>query len=419
LPAGAPKMVFTQNITTYSHGQSTDQINNYMKSGGTFVNPTMLTESRAVENGSMGIVSSNVSLTASEDLWTYAYSGQTQYFCTYYYSCGRHSTCSQRYYRPIYTWQRSVYPVTENATDTTNITVYTSTAWLKTQGGHIGTNSEFTNGGNTVANYVNLGIPSFTNFLTPSSNYTPPGATNAEYMIFGKNGTGSFESESGASWKVTGTEFPFLQRGEAYDRATNPRDYEDDMFKREKSGEVQQSKLPSIINGTFDLKDDIIWKNSGSITFGRAGVDDTVTLTGGQARIYTDGDVYINANIALGTSSATSYENITSVRIDARNIYVSGEVTDIELQLLARGEFHSGKSKKQLRVLGDVIAGQSFWEREPLEEQSPTEFNKPSEYIIEDMRKYVAPAPGDTQIPDDYTIWRQVNPSTGEVVEGW
>ena len=37
--------------------------------------------------------------------------------------------------------------------------------------------------------------------------------------------------------------------------------------------------------------------------------------------------------------------------------------------------------------------------------------------MIEDMRKYVLPPPGDTEIPDDHNVWRQVNASTGEVLD--
>ena len=135
--------------------------------------------------------------------------------------------------------------------------------------------------------------------------------------------------------------------------------------------------------------------------------------------IYTKGDVYINADIKYKTSRSSNYNDITSVRIDARNIYVNGEVEDLEVMLLAREGFHSGVSKKQLRILGDVIAKNTFWEREPLLEYDVEEVNKPSEYIIEDMRKYIVPAPGDTELPDDYTIWRQVNPATGEVLDSY
>lgn len=422
LPEAAPRLEFTTNIPTYSHGSSTSAINSYMNLGSMFTIPDFLTQSRAVENGALGFVSSTVSASVAEDRWQYVYADYDVYLCTRCYSCGLGCTYCVNYDRPVYEWKKmSSGTVNLADTDETDITVYTSTAWLKTEGGHIGTNDNFTNNADTIANYVDIGgnpviIPSH---LTPSDIYTPPGETNSEYMIFGNNGTGTFQSESGDDWKVTGTEFPFVQRGEAYDRENNSRDYYDDLLTREMYGEVIVDGLPSVLTGVVDLGDDIIWSNTGDIIIGQAGINDTVAFYGGQARIYTTGDVYINANIFYYINQAASYNEITSVRIDARNIYVSGEVTDLEVMLLARESFHSGQSKNQLRILGDVIAGQSYWEREPLLEFDPIEFNKPSEHIIEDMRKYVVPPPGDTELPDDYTIWRQVNPSTGEVLDGY
>ncbi|GEM_PF-2998689 len=420
LPNSAPKMVFTTNIPGYAHGASTSAVNSFMKNGVTnFLVPDFLTESRAVENGATGIVSSTVGFSFSEDRWTYQQTGTT-YLCTYYYYCGRRRPpCSIPQTRPIYTWVKSGSNYSQSATASTDITVYTSTAWLKTEKGHVGTNEGITNGSDTEANYVNLGIPGFTNNLTPSSNYTPPGETNADYMIFGKNGTGSFQSASGDAYKKTGTTFPYLQRGDVYDRGNHPRNFYEDMLTREKYGQVIPNQLPSAIYDSIDLGDGKVWTSTGNITIGQAGVNDTVVIQGGQSRIYTTGDVTINGNIKYGASAGSHYNDITSLRIDARNIIINGEVTDVEAMLLARDSFHSGVSKKQLRILGDVIAGQSFWEREPLSEVSPTEFNKPSEHIIEDLRKYVIPAPGDAELPDDYNVWRQVNPSSGQVMDSY
>lgn len=394
-----------------------------MKNGAIFpipdlADPHSLTESRAVENGTTGIVSTNVGFSFSEDKWVYTPTGSA-FLCWHTYSCGRRCRRRDPLYRPIYTWVKNPSAYSESASASTDITVYTSTAWLKTEKGHVGTNAEITNGGDTQANYVDLGIPGFENLLTPSSNYTPPGETNADYMIFGKNGTGSFQSASGDAYKKTGTTFPYLQRGDAYDRGNHPRDFYQDMLVREKYGQVVSDRLPSAIYDSIDLGDGLVWSNTEDLTIGQAGIDDTVIIQGGQSRIYTTGDAYINGNIKYAASTGSHYNDITSLRIDARNIYVSGEVTDLEAMLLARDSFHSGVSKKQLRILGDVIARQSFWEREPLSEINPIEFNKPTEHLIEDLRKYIIPAPGDAELPDDYNVWRQVNPSSGQTLDSY
>lgn len=402
LPSEAPKLVFTKNIPTYSYGDTTDAVNNFMQNGERIVVPVTLTESRAVKDGALGIIEVEVLADVSEDKWVYREYAKKP--CRY-----RSSGTWDIIPIPLYRWEKfSSRNIPLNDTDTTDITVYTATAWLKTEDGHLGTNDYLAGGAQTQANYVDLGVPGFRNHLTPSEDYTPPRKTNADYMIFSREGVGSFKSKSGDSWEITGTQFPFLQRGEVYDRAGNPRDYYRDLLEQEKFGEVRKDKLPSLLSGTVNIGDDIIWHNTGDITIGS-----DVVFAGGQARIYTDGDVYINGNVRYKTSQSRDLNDITAVRIDARNIYVNGNVTDLEVMLLARGTFKSGKSKKQLRILGDVIAGQAIWEREPLNEYDPYEFNRPSEHIIEDMRKYIVPVPGDTEIPDDYNAWQQVNPGTG------
>jgi len=411
LPTHAPKLEFTVNIPTYPYGSNV-MADYYMENGGTLPIPTKLTESRATENGGGGQVATAITLNVTEDTWRYQQYSTEE--CTYTEDdC--EEDCERTMDIPLFRWEKaSSTLLTETAKDTTDISVYTSTAWLKTKGGHIGTNDRLSNGTETLANFVDLGIPAFSNHLTPSSIYTPPDETNAELMIFGKNGTDSMKTKSSDLWKVTGTDFGFLKEGDAYDRANNPRDFKKDLLLQEKYGPVKKDALLSPAGKTLELGDGNVWAESGNYTFGQEGVDDTVTLSGGQARIYVEGDVFINANLKFSVSSGSHYRDLTSVRIDARNIYVSGEVTDIQAFLQARESFHTGRSKNQLRILGDVIAGNTYWERQPLLETKPEEFNKPSEYLIEDLRKYVVPPPGDTEVPEDYQVWKQVNPSTGE-----
>lgn len=422
LPENAPRLEFsggaTSNVKPFVYGQSTNEINSYMKEGLTFTLPRIFNESWAKENGSSGIVNVDVNALVTEEYYQYQDSGAEEYLgdC----SCGE--DCSYPVYRPIYIWKWIPQtPIKLIDKDTADIDVYTSTAWLKTEGGHIGTNDRFTNDQFTIANIVDLGTgPGMKpDFPTPSANYTPPGETNSQYMIFGKNGTGAMVSdqENAEDWLQTGTEFPFLEEGEAYDRQNNARNYTTDLLDKQKYGEVRTDKLSSVLTGIVDIGDDLIWEQTGDLTIGEVGGE--VVFSGGQSRIYVAGDVYIKSNIRLESSSGRSYNDITSLRIDARNIFVDGSVTNLEVMLLARGDFRSGVSKNQLRVLGDVIAKNAYWEREPLLEIDPTEFNKPSEYIIEDMRKYVVPVPGDTTVPDDYNIWRQVNPATGETLDAY
>ena len=430
LPSSKPSLVLPggghSKTQIYSYGD-TSSVNSYMQSGGVIKVPKDFTLSRAIEDGAVGTVASSAEAVGlTEELWTYQYANYSIPYATC--SCGEDCTHTDEY--PVYTWQSTSITVPLTDDDNTNISVYSSTAWLKTEGGHIGTGGAIINS-ETEANRVNLEfgggaymqpneyVYDPNRILTPTNTYTKFGETNADYMIFANQGNEAFVSASGEEWVVTGVDLSGQQYGDPYDRQNNPRGFADDLLLREKYGQVYTNQLASTLSGTIDIGDDVVWHQTGNLIIGTEGIADEVIFTGGQSRIYVDGDVYINANIYYGSSSGSGYNDVTSLRIDARNIFVSGEVTDMEILLQARGEFHSGESHNQLRILGDVITGQANWERKPVLELDPDEVNKPSEYIIEDFRKYVIPVPGDTELPDEYDIWRQVNPGTGQVLDAY
>ncbi len=428
-PSQAPRLVVGggdhSKSEIYSYGD-TSSVNNFMQNGGVLKAPDNFTLARAIEDGALGTVESFAeSQGLNEDLWSYTTTGEMIEYDSC--SCGEDCTHTDEY--PVHTWQKtSSEPIDLTDDDSTNISVYSSTAWLKTEGGHVGTNGAILNN-NSPSNWVNLtfegGDYMLSNeyvhdpdrILTPSSRYTPVGETNGDYMIFANQGNEAFVSAQGESWQVGGTDFSYLRRGEAYDRENNPRDYYQDLLTREKYGPVKVDQLPPFLEGQVDINDAVVWQQNGDLTIGSEGIDDEVIFTGGQSRIHVDGDLYINANIFYDSHSTNHYNDITSLRIDAKNVYISGEVEDIELLILARENFYSGESHQQLRILGDVIAGQAYWQRKPLLELNPDKINQPSEYIIEDMRKYAIPAPGDTELPDEYHIWQQVNPGTGAILD--
>lgn len=419
LPDHRPSLILSdgthQTSKVYSYGD-TNAVNHFMKTGGVIKAPLNFTLSRAVEDGQMGEVNSNAQSQAiTEDLWIYSYAGYEQEYDTC--SCGEDCQHTDSY--PAYTWQKkSSSPVDLKDDDKTDISVYASTAWLKTQGGNLGTNGRLTNS-ETRANHVpltfvgedymerNRYVHDPETVPTPSKQYTPDAQSNADTMIFSGGTNEAMHSEQGQAWQSEGAHFPFLQQGEAYDRKNNPRDFREDLLMRQKYGPVVTDQLPATLKGTVDIGDNQVWHQTGDLIIGQEGLDDQVVFSGGQSRIYVDGDVYLNANIFYKTHESSNANDITSVRIDARNIYISGEVHDLELLMLARDSFHSGESFKQLRILGDVIAKAVFWERKPTLEVSPDDVNRPSEYIIEDYRKYILPVPGDAELPDEYIIWKQ------------
>ena len=67
LPQSAPKLDFTINTPTYEYG-NTSEVNSYLKDGGVIQIPSIFTQSRALENGAMGIVSTTVTSNITEDI---------------------------------------------------------------------------------------------------------------------------------------------------------------------------------------------------------------------------------------------------------------------------------------------------------------------------------------------------------------
>ena len=425
LPKKRPRLILKEETDfkseIYSYGD-TGSVNYFMKNGGVIKAPKNFTLSRAIQDGTVGKVDSTAqSQNILEDLWSYAYAG----FDKVYDHCSCGDDCEHTDSYPVYTWQKiASTPIDLKDEDTTNISVYSSTAWLKTEGGHLGTNGAIINN-QTEANEVNLTfgggdymeknnyVHEPDRILTPSNKYTPFGETNVDYMLFSGKVNEAFNSKSGDRWVATGVNFDYLEQGEAYDRKNNPRDFREDLLVREKFGPVLKDQLPTTLTGTVNIKDNVVWYQSGDLILGKKGVEDKVIFSGGQARFYVEGDVYINANVFYDMSKSNLQNNITSLRIEARNIYIEGEVEDLELLILARENFYSGESHRQLRILGDVIAKSAHWERKPLLQIDPEDINKPSEHIIEDYRKYVLPVPGDTELPDEYNVWRQVNAGSG------
>ena len=329
------------------------------------------------------------------------------------------------------------------ASDKDYITVLTSVAWLQTKYGNLGFGTNFwqTTPSSGDPNLVNLGdkiVPTEMKF------YTPPNEYNADLFIYSPDGNDPLLSRLGSTGKITfgsleqgfitspTTESSLqLSRGEAYDRANYPREYYDDLLNREVFGEVIRlnsgSTLPPgmtrngnefYLGSSATFASDTIYYLKGNLTIGSP-TTNKVIINGGKARLFVEGNVSILSNIAYAKKSDTDLSNIPSLRVHAtNNISISPNVTDIELMMLAEKEFHSGRSDKQLRILGDVIAYKTFWERAPLNEERENEdmINKPSEIIYEDFRKYILTPPGDKKLPDTGHMWREVNPSTGRPI---
>lgn len=423
------------NAVNYFMRHGGEIIDGYLLDEGRTIStqPMPISEFRAVADGQGGEINtsnqgSSIQGVISEDLWLYQQAG-TRPPITCSKRCGKR-TCTRQVVPPEYKWilfsSRQIPLV---ASDKDYITALTSVAWLQTKYGHIGFGEDFWNTTPTIGNpnWVQLSDRSL---ATEMKFYTPPNEYNADFIIYSPDQSDPLRSKLGE--KITASEIDqgflahgTLSRGEAYDRSEYPRDYMDDLLNKQVYGKVvrlnQSSGRPSgmsvndnslLLFGTVVFQPDTIYYFKGDAIIGN-GTNDVV-LSGGRARLVIEGNADIRGNIKYDRHSG-DLTFIPSVRLHTTgNISIRPQVTDVELMMLAEQEFHSGRSDQQLRILGDVIAYKTFWERSPLNQERENEemVNKPSEIIYEDFRKYILTPPGDKKLPDPGHYWREVSEST-------
>jgi hypothetical protein len=380
-----------------------------------------------------GKIETENSFTVVEEIWSFAYQGKLDTLSCWIEGC---DNCGS-FPIPIstYKWQRvSQRTLKLEASDRDYITALTSVAWLQTKNGNLGFGEAFWNSvpGNGDPNFVQL---SDRTISTEMKFYTPPGEYNADFIIYSPENSDPLLSRIGEKIVSLGFDQGFigpnetrkLSRGESYDRTEYPRDYMDDLLNKQIYGKVVRlnadrptgfslSGSTLVFTGPFSFESDTVYHYKGDAIIGSSGGSSPLVISGGRARLVVDGNVRIASNINYSKNSG-DLSQIPSLRLHATgNILIDPSVTDIELMMLAENEFHSGKSDQQLRILGDVIAYKTFWERFPLNEARNADdaLNKPSEVIYEDFRKYLLTPPGDKKLPDTGHFWREVGAGSGK-----
>jgi len=478
LPVAFPRLEFVdakdvKKTKTYAQLPQPATANELMHDGGSFSYPQIDWQSHAIQNGPAGTIDVSITGEITETSWEYREINRVKPTCVYYYTrtydCDT-DDCPEERKRvestmpsfPIFAWKRtSTKKVPINVKGIAVIDVFSSAAWIQTKGGNIGTNNKLnlTGTGSTGAFKYSSGDAlidadnyrtELVSATTSAAGFTPQNQYNADFMIYAKQlveGTGTLTSRS--NWQ---TEFDannifhqnevkdyygYKKRGDEYDRADHKRNFTADLRDRQIFGEVIDfstlsseelagygtiTKTGSTYTITDSLRLDrghIYYFPPGSTVNLGARNGNDLKLTGHPARLHVEDDtVKILGNIVYATSEAVSYLDIPNLRIDAKEIRVDGDVEYIESQLRAK-DFYSGDSEKQLRILGDVIAGTAHFQRRPVNVFNAEDFaiNPPAELIVEDYRKYVIPAPGDTQLRSADYAWQQVNPYSGEVID--
>jgi uncharacterized repeat protein (TIGR01451 family) len=426
------------NAANYFMRNGGEIIDGYLVNEGRTISLQLMptTDFRSVEDGLGGEINtsnqgSTIQGSITEDLWIYQNVGyRPSITCSR--RCGK-STCYYYPTPPEYKWvllsSRSISLI---ASDKDYITSLTSVAWLQTKNGHIGFGTPLWKSSPLAGdpNWVSL---TDRTIASEMKFYTPPNEYNADFIVYSTDNADPLRSKLGEKVAANGFDQGFLSsnsgklsRGEAYDRSKYPRDYMDDLLNKQVYGKVLRlnslSSLPSgmtkngntLLIGSTRFEMDTIYHFKGEVIIGSS--VQTTVFSGGRARLVVEGNTSIRGNTSYAENSGPDLSTIPSIRLHSTgNIIISPNVTDIELMMLAENEFHSGRSDQQLRILGDVIAYKTFWERSPLNQERENEemVNKPSEIIYEDFRKYVLTPPGDKKLPDSGHFWKEVNISSG------
>lgn len=383
-----------------------------------YLSDTLMKASRDGQVNGANIITTN-EVMAVEELWMYLRFDRQGPAITCLYRCGK-SICSDFIMAPQYRWVKiGIQDIVLKDQDQERIQALSSVAWLQTKYGHLGFGEQVWSQEPAIGdpNSVALEDELVSSWMKW---YLPPDQHHSDFLVTLPQRKSLISSRLGSDAELVVSTHEEFQRGEAYDRKEWARNYHDDLLKYELYGEVtrinQLNDLPDgilkvkegyEIRGQLDLEDQSILFIDGSLSIGKQ--DSVTVFTGGRSRIIVSGNVQIKGNISLGSQEST-------VRIHSlSDIIVAPEVTDIELLILAEGTFRSGRSDQTLRILGDVIANNTAWERTPLlaERDEHDRLNEPSEIVIEDLRKHLQTAPGDQKLADRGHIWTEVLPANG------
>ena len=234
LPDSKPQTILSLGTLYPTHTIPGEELNEWYKNGGSRDLSKESTEHRAIENGSRWKVFSTIKWDVTREKWKYVpYDTST---CSYDCRCSDEEwwceTCYREYTK--YRWEVvSTSQVFFENIDDINVTVWWSTAWIKSSNWSIHTNNwvrlEWNN-----SNTYDLS-DSRTAVVSVPKNYTPPWESNADYVISSAAWSSNLISRN--DWYVN-DKYVEMSHWEVYSRDQNARDFYDDLLDKELYWEV-------------------------------------------------------------------------------------------------------------------------------------------------------------------------------------
>ena len=412
LPNWEPKTTLYRGTLSPSHAVSWNNANDWYKNWGTRDLPLSSTEHRALVNGTDWRIEADITGTTYLDKWKYV--PYDTWRCTYIICKGSWETrsCSTRsrsYTK--YQWEmidRTTVQFDANAFRF--VTVWGSSAWLKTSNGHVHTNDKLTEDWTSSNNY-DLWESWYTNVNSAPKLYAPVGSFHWDYIVSSNTSTTNLKSKK--NWYIYNKEV-VRWHWYVYDRLTNARDFYVDLIEKQKFWEVITKSDTTI--SRLDLQLNKIYYYPGNLTLDRSWWDIIVAWEKGT--LVVEGNLYIKSNIKYSVEEKNSIKELPFLGLIVKwNIYIDWNVTDTVGSWHIDWVLHTWNSVKALRHLWNWT-----WNSFDFQRKAPEfyerDVNEPSEWIYFDDRIYVTTPPGFANL--DEWIWsykNNINQFTGEEVE--
>jgi hypothetical protein len=412
LPSVIPKTILSSWTLTPTHYVSWDEANSWFKDGWTKEAPISSTEHRAMVNGTDWRIESNVAWTPTLDTWKYVPSWD-EYSCDYYHdsdNCDGHT-----WNTPLYHWEM-IYRETLNfnADNYRFVTVWGSTAWLKTENGHVHTNNNLTEDW-TSANTYDLWEVWYTSVVSAPKLYSPPGSSHWDYVVSTNTPSTNLESKKG---RYLYNKVAKQWHGYVYDRETNARDFYIDLIDKQKFWPVQEEGEDNLANPLWEINLELnnVYYYPWDLT-----IEDSswmVYVKWNKWTIVVGWDLYINSDVTYFKEAKDDIKKLAYLGIIVKwSVYIDGWVTDTVWSWHVDWMLHTWDSVYTLRHLGSWTADSFDFQRQAPEHYE-RDVNEPSEWIVFNDQVYFTTPPWFAELDDGIWSYKtNINQFTWEEVE--